>query len=326
MKYVYGPVPTRRLGQSLGIDPIPAKTCNWNCVYCQLGRTRPLQHNRKEYVPEREILKEIEFALQQHAPDEVDWITFVGSGEPTLHLGLGRLIRHVKDLTDIPVAVITNGSLLYLPAVRLELDVADAVLPSLDAATADLFRKINRPHPACPLANQLYGLAAFRDRYKGQLLLEVMLVRGLNDTEEALAGIATLMDFIRPDAIHLSRPTRPPGEKWVQPADQDGLNRALEIFGNTAEVVPLPVGYYDLTGYEDAVEAVIGIITRHPMREDEIVETLTRWVPGHAEDAFVALKAHEQVQAVRRGKVTFWSASPADYPGRISEGIPVTGC
>lgn len=136
LKYVYGPVPSRRLGQSLGIDTIPLKTCNWNCVYCQLGRTQPLVNERKGYYPSEEILAEVREALEAHKPGEIDWVTFVGSGEPLLHARIGRLIQQVKGMTELPVAVITNGSLLYLLEVRQELVSADAVLPTLDAGTA----------------------------------------------------------------------------------------------------------------------------------------------------------------------------------------------
>jgi wyosine [tRNA(Phe)-imidazoG37] synthetase (radical SAM superfamily) len=138
MKYVFGPVPSRRLGQSLGIDTIPLKTCNWNCVYCQLGRTRPLTNRRKDYFPVQEIISDVRQALSAHQPGEIDWVTFVGSGEPLLHTHMGHLVRQVNALTDLPIAVITNGSLLYLPEVRRELSAADAVLPTLDAGSADL--------------------------------------------------------------------------------------------------------------------------------------------------------------------------------------------
>jgi wyosine [tRNA(Phe)-imidazoG37] synthetase (radical SAM superfamily) len=146
MKYVFGPVPSRRLGQSLGIDTIPLKTCNWNCVYCQLGRTVPLTNKRREYFPRDEIIAEVEQALGTHKPGEIDWVTFVGSGEPMLHAGMGWLIRKVKELTEssahrLPVAVITNGSLLYMPEVREELAAADAVLPTLDAGTPGFIEK-----------------------------------------------------------------------------------------------------------------------------------------------------------------------------------------
>jgi wyosine [tRNA(Phe)-imidazoG37] synthetase (radical SAM superfamily) len=138
MNFVFGPVPSRRLGQSLGIDTIPLKTCNWNCVYCQLGRSVPLVNQRRNYFLPEAILAEVQVALSAHQPGTIDWITFVGSGEPTLHASLGLLIRQVKTLTDRPVAVITNGSLLYLPEIRQELSAADAVLPTLNAGAPQL--------------------------------------------------------------------------------------------------------------------------------------------------------------------------------------------
>ena len=214
MKYVFGPVPSRRLGQSLGVDTIPLKTCNWNCVYCQLGRTVPLTNQQREYFPREAILTEIRQSLKAHAAGEIDWITFVGSGEPTLHAGLGWLIRELKNLTDLPVAVITNGATLYQPDVRQALLVADAVLPSLDAGKPWLYRKINRPHPEITLDRLLGGLEAFSGAFHGNLWVEVMLVNGLNDTEIALTDIATALKAIRPDEIHINMPTRPPAETW----------------------------------------------------------------------------------------------------------------
>jgi wyosine [tRNA(Phe)-imidazoG37] synthetase (radical SAM superfamily) len=217
MQYVFGPVPSRRLGQSLGIDTIPLKTCNWNCVYCQLGRTQPVVNERREYIPRAEIIAQVRQALASHAADEIDWVTFVGSGEPTLHSGIGWLIREVKQLTDHPVAVITNGSLLYLPEVREELAAADAVLPTLDAGTAELYRRINRPHPEVTFGRLTDGLIAFRQGYQGCMWLEVMLVHGLNDVEQALHQLATVLRRIGPDEVHINLPTRPSAETWVQP-------------------------------------------------------------------------------------------------------------
>jgi len=156
------------LGKSLGIDPVPLKTCNWNCVYCQLGRIRPLTNARCEYFLRQDILVEVQQALTAHRPGEIDWVTFVGSGEPTLHSGLGWLIRQVKSLTNLPVAVITNGALLCLPDVRAELTAANAVLPSLDAGSSRLYHKINRPWPKLSFQAYLQGLIAFRQEYTGQ--------------------------------------------------------------------------------------------------------------------------------------------------------------
>lgn len=314
MNYVFGPVPSRRLGQSLGIDTIPLKTCNWNCVYCQLGRTQPVIHKREEYFPPADILAEVQQALAAHRPGEIDWITFVGSGEPTLHASIGWLIEQVKALTDIPVAVITNGSLLYDPLVRHELAPADALLPTLDAGTSTLYRRINRPHPAATFQRLVTGLTDFRREYSGQLWVEVMLVRGLNDTEQALQDIANILRRVEPDEIHISLPTRPPAETWVQPADEEGILRALSILGEVARVLHPAAGNFDLSGHATLADAVIHIITRHPMRQDELERSLQQAAPGRAGDVLAELERNGRAQVVERYGVRFWSASPSHYP------------
>jgi wyosine [tRNA(Phe)-imidazoG37] synthetase (radical SAM superfamily) len=314
MKYVYGPVPSRRLGQSLGIDPIPLKTCNWNCVYCQLGRTVPLTNERREYFPREEILEQVREAIASHKPDEIDWVTFVGSGEPTLHISLGWLIRQVKELTGRPVAVITNGALLYLPEVRQELSAADAVMPSLDAGSADLYRYINRPHPEVTFARLVEGLVTFSRENSGKLWLEVMLVQGLNDTKAALEDIADAVRRIQPDEVHINLPTRPPAETWVQPPDEEGLMRAVAILGDSVQVVHPVEGCFDLSGYDTLVDAIVGIITRHPMRQEELERTLARWAPGQVNDALKKLEDSGQAQVVCRFGAKFWSAAPSRYP------------
>jgi wyosine [tRNA(Phe)-imidazoG37] synthetase (radical SAM superfamily) len=314
MNLVFGPVPSRRLGQSLGIDPIPLKTCNWNCVYCQLGRSMPLVNERRDYVPPETVLTEVQATLAAHRPGDIDWITFVGSGEPTLHTSLGWMIRQVKTLTELPVAVITNGSLLYLPKVRQELSAADAVLPTLDAGDARLYRKINRPWPRMTFERLLDGLAAFRQVYHGKLWIEVMLVKGLNDTEDALHGIATALQSIEPDQVHIVLPTRPPVEPWVEPSDEAGLMRAVAILGNVAQIVHPTEGDFDLSGHNTVAEAIVSIITRHPMREDELMRVLEQWAPGRAEETLQALIASGQAQRVERHGAHFWSAAASHYP------------
>ncbi len=314
MKYVFGPVPSRRLGQSLGIDPVPLKTCNWNCVYCQLGRSKPLVNERREYFPREEILAEVEQALASHPPGNIDWVTFVGSGETTLHAGIGWLIQQVKSLTRVPVAVITNGSLLYQPKVRLELSAADAVLPSLDAGNASLYRKLNRPHSEVSFKRLIDGLAAFRKEYQGKLWVEVMLIRGLNDSEPALMEIADALKEIQPNEVHILQPDRPPAETWVQPSDEEGLLRARAILGDIARVIHPAGGSFDLSGTLSLVDAVIGIITRHPMREEELVETLKHFSPGEVNETLIELEKSGRAQVVERYGVRFWSASSAHYP------------
>ncbi len=313
MKYVFGPVPSRRLGQSLGIDTIPLKTCNWNCIYCQLGRSRPLVNERREFIPREEILAEVKQALNAHRPGEIDWITFVGSGEPTLHSGIGWLIREIKTITDLPVAVITNGSLLYLPEVQEALMPAGAVLPSLDAGSPGRYRRINRPHPQVTFKHLLDGLVSFRQQYQGKLWIEVMLMKDVNDSESALDEIATALQRIQPDEVHLVLPTRPPAETWVQPSGEEGLLRARAILGKVAHVVHPASGSFDFSGDENLVDAIVGIITRHPMREDELAKALKQWSPETVAKTLADLASSGQAQVIERYGCRFWSAAQAYY-------------
>lgn len=313
MSAVFGPVPSRRLGQSLGIDPIPAKTCNWNCVYCQLGRTVPLTNERKEYIPRAEILAELQDALKAHRAGEIDWITFVGSGEPTLHTGIGWLIRAIKQITPIPVAVITNGSLFYLEEVRQDLLAADAVLPTLDAGNALLYRKINRPWPEITFERLVAGLKSFRREYPGKLWVEVMLVKGLNDTPQALQEIAEILKDIHPDQVHINLPTRPPAEAWVRVPSQEGVLRAISILGEIAHPVSPADGSFNLSGHVSIEEAVLDILTRHPVEEKVLRQNIERYVPGHAGQVLQHLVDSGDVQVVERFGERFWSIARAVY-------------
>jgi wyosine [tRNA(Phe)-imidazoG37] synthetase (radical SAM superfamily) len=277
----------------------------------------PLTNERREYVLDEDILFEVERALRSRTNGGIDWVTFVGSGEPTLHIYLGEIIHRVKTLTTLPVAVITNGSLLYLPEVRQELSVVDAVLPTLDAGTAVLYREINRPHPDVTFERLVDGLVAFRKEYRGKLWVEVMLVRGLNDRSQALEDIAKILQRVKPDAVHINLPTRPPAETWVQPPDDEALMRAVSILGDIAEVVHPAEGSFDLSGYENIADAVIGIITRHPMRQDELERTLNRWSPGQVKEVLANLESGGRARIVERYGVRFWGAAPAHYPGKV---------
>jgi wyosine [tRNA(Phe)-imidazoG37] synthetase (radical SAM superfamily) len=290
-----------------------------------LGRTIPLTNQRRAYIPTADILLEARQALKSRTHRAIDWVTFVGSGEPTLHSELGWLIRQIKVLTDKPIAVITNGSLLHIPDVRRELLAADAVLPTIDAGTVELYRKINRPHSQATFTRLVAGLAAFRAEYRGKLWVEVMLVRGLNDTTKALEDIAKVLQKIKPDAVHISLPTRPPAETWVQPPDQAGLSRAVSILGNIAEVVHPAEGVFDLDGCQDVVDAIIGIITRHPMLQDELERTLERWSPGQVKEALKDLEASGKAQVVNRNGVNFWSAALSRYPANAQSQRTIPG-
>lgn len=188
MKYIYGPVPSRRLGISLGVSPIPKKTCNYSCIYCQLGKTDHFTNTREMFFPVAEILMEFDAFLKSGVSFDV--VTIVGEGEPTLYLGLGELILGIKERTDKSVAVITNGALLYDAALRAELGLADIVLPTLDAYDTVSFRKINRPHRSIDFEKVNEGLITFSKEYTGSLWIEIMLIDGINDDDESLRKYA----------------------------------------------------------------------------------------------------------------------------------------
>jgi wyosine [tRNA(Phe)-imidazoG37] synthetase (radical SAM superfamily) len=268
---------------------------------------------REEFFHTDEIATEIRDAMTRHGPHDVDWVTFVGSGETTLHSGLGSLIATVKSVTDLPVAVITNGSLLYRPDVRKELLFADAVLPSLDAGTDLLYRRINRPHRLFSFKQHVEGLIEFRRVFDGRLWLEVMLVNGVNDTTRALTAIAAAVERIDPDEVHFTLPTRPPAEPWVEPSDQDGLVRSSMILGSVARIVQPPEMAVTPQVDGDIIDAVHTIVACHPLREVELVRILARWAPGRVFETLSNLADSGRTRVVERLGTRFWCAADADY-------------
>jgi len=277
MKHVFGPVSSKRLGQSLGVDVLPPKSCTWNCIYCQLGKTREYVTERREFYPREDILEEIRQAVTDSVA--VDWITFVGSGETTLYKGIGWLIRETKRLTSIPVAVITNGSLLSEEDVRDELLEADAVLPSLNAGSPELFDRIDRPCPGFTYERHIEGLVEFRKVYRGKLWVEVMLIAGVNDTADALQDIAVALEKVRPDTVHLVLPTRPSTESDVRLPADEGLARARLVLSQVATVVHPVKGSMNLKNTADIIETVTAITRRHPLQDRELRHALDELLP-----------------------------------------------
>jgi wyosine [tRNA(Phe)-imidazoG37] synthetase (radical SAM superfamily) len=314
MKYVFGPVPSRRLGQSLGIDPIPFKTCNWNCVYCQLGRTTPLTLERKEFIPPADILNEVQQVIETSSPGKINWITFVGSGEPTLHSKLGQMILQVKKWTDIPVAVITNGSLLYLPEVRDELAAADAVMPTLDAGNSRLYRQINRSAPRFTLDLLVEGMEVFRKMYRGKLWIEVMLLKGINDQADTLQEIAEIMKKLDPDMIHITLPIRPPAESGIQPADLEGIERAANILGLAAPVIaPIISTEGEAISVGNLNETIVSIVTRHPMKEEELICLFSDWPDGVIHQRLIDLSVSKKIKKVDKNGKSYWLVEAANF-------------
>jgi wyosine [tRNA(Phe)-imidazoG37] synthetase (radical SAM superfamily) len=316
MSFVYGPVPSRRLGQSLGVDPIPFKTCNYNCVYCQLGRTTPLSNERREFFPPAGILAEVQAALDKHQPGDIDYITIVGQGEPLLSAGLGQLIGEIQALTTIPVAVITNGSLLFRPEVRAEVSLADVVIPTLDAADEATFRRINRPWPELKITEIIEGLITFRKVFAGRLWVEVMLVKGVNDSEETLTGMANALRRIRPDQVHLNVPLRPPAESWAEIPDNDGLIRATAILGEVAPIITPAEGEFGLTGDMPVADAIVQIIRRHPIQENNLLEILNSRQPDQVQEMLASLESGGQARRhTYRGQI-FWEYAGGKFAGQ----------
>ncbi len=266
MKYVYGPVPSRRLGKSLGVSPIPPKTCSYTCIYCQLGHTTRLQTNRESFFPKEEILSEIVAHAQRTKPE---YITFVGDGEPTLSRDLGWLIERSKAETNLPIAVITNGSLLSREDVRKDLMGADVVMPTLDAGDEETFRNINRPHRSIDFRSMLDGQIKFSKDFPGQIWLEVMLVKGVNDSNEQLKAIREVVHKINPDRVYVMVPTRPPAEKWVEPPDPERIVTAQHLFGRAVGIATPERGTFGVNGFADAREALLEIGSRHPLRREQ---------------------------------------------------------
>jgi wyosine [tRNA(Phe)-imidazoG37] synthetase (radical SAM superfamily) len=234
-RHVYGPVPSRRLGRSLGVDLVPLKTCTYDCVYCQLGRTTNKTVERKEYVSVDEVLGELERKLA--AGDTPDYVSLAGSGEPTLNESIGRLISGIKTLTDVPVAVLTNGSLLWMPEIRDALMPADLVIPSLDAGDDLLFRYVNRPHKEISFRKMVEGVEAFTKSFPREVWLEVFLLAGVTGVPSEIEKIAALVRRIGPARVQLNTVFRPPAEDFAFGIPADRMPRFAKLFPGRVDII-----------------------------------------------------------------------------------------
>lgn len=266
MKFLFGPVPSRRLGRSLGISPIPKKTCNYSCIYCQLGRTNKMTNIRQEFFKIENILNEFKIYLKDS--DKFDIITIVGEGEPTLYSQLGNLILELKKLTDKPIAVITNGALFSDENVFKELLNADFVLPSLDAYNEELSKKIDRPHGSISFEKEINGLINFSNTYKGNLWIEIMLIDGFNSDKNSISNFKKLLRKIKYDRLYLNTPVRPPAENFVKTVSKSFMEYASKELGGIS-IDMLSSGFF-FSEIKDPIEAILSIIRRHPMNQFEL--------------------------------------------------------
>jgi len=269
-EYIFGPVPSRRLGRSLGVDLVPFKTCSYDCIYCQLGRTTNKTMQRKEWVPIDIVTEQ----LKEKLGSKPDYITLSGSGEPTLFSRLEDLISRIKDITDIPIAVLTNGSLLWLPEVRKALKSADMVLPSLDAGSSQIFQYVNRPHQDITFSKMLQGLVEFRKDYNGQYWLEVFLLAGVTTPEMEINKLKTCINAICPDKVQVNTVTRPPAEGFAEPVSQKQLQTITERLYEKAEVIADYSNVHKQQDFSARREDVLTLLKRRPCSVEDIAAGL----------------------------------------------------
>ncbi len=275
----FGPVPSRRLGQSMGINNIPPKICTYSCVYCQIGRTLNMQVERMEFYKPDEIFQAVEKKVKEAVEkrEAVDYLTFVPDGEPTLDINIGREIEILKNL-GLKIAVITNSSLIWDEKVRSDCYKTDWISVKIDALTRDIWREIDRPHGSLKLEKILDGLSEFARRFKGEMTTETMLIQGINDNIEQIEKISDFIAGLKPARSYIAIPTRPPAEKWVKPPAENMINMAVQIFKEKEIPTEYLIGYegnaFAFTG--NVEEDLLSITSVHPMREDQVREFLDK--------------------------------------------------
>lgn len=311
--YLFGPVPSRRLGRSLGIEVVPHKVCSYDCTYCQVGRTTQHTIERSEFVPLDEVVAELEHWLEHDG--QADFLTLSGSGEPTLYSKMGELIEAVARRSTIPVCVITNGSLLWMPQVRRELMQAAVVIPSLDAPTPELFAKVNRPHPAIDFATMVEGIVQFAREFKGALWLELLLVRGIISTPEEIEQLGSLVDRIAPERIQLNTVVRPPADSGVQAVDTTILAAMASRLGAAAEIIANPPPSAEDGHRAASSEEVLELIRRHPCSLEDICRGL---LISHvmAQTLVDALLGQQRIASSVVGGTQFY-IDPHQLPGSV---------
>lgn len=303
-RYLFGPVPSRRLGLSLGVDLVPLKTCTLNCIYCECGCTTDLTVTRKEYVPVDAVLEELDRFLL--AGPELDFITFAGSGEPTLHRQIDGVIGHIKDrYPQYPVALLTNGTLFPSKQVREQCARFDLIIPSLDAATEEVFRLLNRPHRHLECKEIIAGLAALRREYRGELCLEIFIVPGLNNTDRELAALKAAVQEISPDRVQLGTLDRPGAETWVGEASPEEMEQVAASLGGGVSLIEAfqptaKTPSFD-EGYEDTIRQTL---RRRPCTAEDL-SRITGVHPAEVQKYLRRLLAAGHIEMERRKRGTF---------------------
>lgn len=312
----FGPVPSRRLGRSLGINNIPPKVCTYSCVYCQLGRTDRMRAQRQRFYGTEELVKAVRQQVDgaRNAQEAIDYLAFVPDGEPTLDMDLGRSIRALRSL-NIPIAVITNGSLLDHSAVREDLLDADWVSVKVDAVREGSWRAIDRPHGSLSLTAVLEGAEHFAAEFPGRLQTETMLIEGVNDEEKDLRATAKFVEGLHPETAYISVPTRPPAELWAQAPGEFVLAQAFGIFSERIPEVELLSGYEGdaFASSGDPRRDLLSITAVHPMRESAVTRTLE--ATGSDWEVISALMESGELVEVEYGGYRYY-LRPVGAPGK----------
>ncbi len=288
--HVYGPVPSRRLGRSLGVDLVPYKTCSYDCIYCQLGLTTHKTVEVREWTP----LDELAAQVKEKLGTKPDYITLAGSGEPTLYSRLGELIDRIHSMTGIPVAVLTNGSLLWKKEIREQVGRADLVLPSLDAGNSGMFEAVNRPHPELTFERMVEGLIEFRQEYSGPVWLEICLLGGHNAVQSELRDLAALTRRIRPERVQLNTATRPPAMDFADAVERHVLQELAGYFSPAADVIADFPDRQTEAPCAATRDSVLQVLRRRACS----VEDIARGLGIHRNEAIKHLKALEQAGEV----------------------------
>lgn len=308
-KYLFGPVPSRRLGMSLGIDLVPKKVCSFDCVYCEVGHTTKLTTERREYILYDKVTNELEYYFANNP--NPDYITFSGSGEPTLNSRIGDVLQFIKQkIPDIPVAVLTNGTLFYDKKVRDELKDANVVLPSLDAATEITFKKINRPASQLAVKKYIQGLVDFRKEFSGQIWLEVFIVPGYNDNVDDLNALKKAFEQIKPDQIQLNTLDRPGTVANIHPASHENLKKIIDFWGlPNVEIIAAAPERKNIQSYrKDAETAILGTITRRPCTVDDLVKILGLHI-NEINKYLDVLEAENKIESIWQDRGVFYQVS-----------------
>ncbi len=312
--FTFGPVPSRRLGRSLGIDVVPFKTCTYDCIYCQLGRTTNKTTELKEYFPVEDIISDTREKLKEIP--HPDYITISGLGEPMLYSRIGEIIRGIKDVTNIPVAVLTNGSLFFLENVRDSVIEADLIIPSLDAGDKKMFSYVNRPHRNISFEKMVKGLCLLREYFGGCFWLEVFLMKGTTDRENEILKIKTWTDRIAPDRIQLNTAVRAPAEDFVEIVEEDKLKEIARLFGPSCEVIADYTKVHDLVEFKRTRDDVLQMLIRRPCSIDDISAGLNlhrNEVVKYIEE----LLDHNLIQKRKRLNKIFYSVNKSNTQNSI---------